>query len=401
MLFWTTVRVALQSLYSSGLRSFLAMLGIIIGVGAVISMLAVGAGAQMEVTQKVSNMGTNLLSVRPTRSRSQGAAGAARQNLTLEDAQSLLAIPQIAEVAPIVRDQGQVKYYEQNAPASIIGTAVTYFSTRSLQTERGRIFTEFETEKSMRVVVIGSTLATELFDTTDPLGENIRINGEDFRVIGILKAKGDRDRDNPDQAVIVPYTVAMKKMMGATRIQDIDVRGGENCDMNAIQNNITLMLRKQHNLLPDTDNDFQVFNQAELLATASEVSRTFTVLLGSIAGISMVVGGIGIMNMMLLTVSERTREIGVRKAIGGQNKDILLQFLLESILISCLGGILGIVFGYGVATAIEHFAGYSTVLEMNSILLALIISTGVGIFFGFYPAWQAAQLDPIEALRWE
>lgn len=397
----TMVRVALQSLYANGLRSFLAMLGIIIGVGAVISMLAVGAGAQLKVAQRVTSMGTNLLSIRPTGARSRGAVGAARQNLTLEDAKALLAIPQIAQVAPIVRDSGQVKYYSQNARASIIGTAVTYFTTRNLQAESGRVFTETEVENSMRVVVIGPSLATELFGTSDPLEEKVRINGADFRVIGVLKAKGDRDRDNPDEAAIVPYTLAMKKMFGVARLQDIDVGGAEGCNMTLIQDDITALLRKRHRLYGDTDSDFRVFNQAELLETSSELTRTFTVLLGSIAGISMLVGGIGIMNMMLLTVTERTREIGVRKAIGGQDEDILFQFLFESVLISVLGGILGILFGCGVAAAIEHFSGYSTVLEIKSILFALLVSTSVGIFFGFYPAWRAAQLDPIEALRWE
>lgn len=401
MLFWTTIRVAIESLLANGLRSFLAMLGIIIGVGAVVSMLAVGAGAQNTVTQRVTNMGTNLLSIRPEGKRSRGVVSGNKQNLTLQDAEALLSIDDVAEVSPIVREEGQVQYLEQNARASLIGAAITYFSIHNLTVEKGRPFTEGEVERGIRVVVIGASLAETLFISSSPVGKLIRIDGKNFNVVGVLKAKGDGERDNPDEAVIVPYKVAMKSMFGETKLKDIDVCGKTGCDMTKLEASIYALFRKQHKIQDDAEDDIRVFNQAEMLETASEITQTFTILLGSIASISMLVGGIGIMNMMLLTVTQRTREIGVRKAIGAQDYDILWQFVLEAILISGLGGVVGILFGFAVAQGIETFTNHATIVETQSVLFTFTISVGVGVFFGFYPAYQAAQLDPIDALRYE
>lgn len=401
MFFWTIGKVAVRSLISNGMRSFLAMLGIIIGVGAVVSMLALGAGAQQEVLQRVQDMGPNLLSIRPANQRRGGISGN-RDNLTLDDALSIVnEVPGVSEVAPIVRGSSQIKYFNENAPASVIGSSVTYFSIRNNVIAKGRLFTEGEAIRGARVAVIGPDLAELLFDNTDPVGETIKIQSINFTVVGLLKGKGDGDRDNVDEAIIVPYPVAMKRLFGEIYLKDIDVCAKEGADMDLVESELIKLFRKRHSVADEDDDDIQVFNQAELLETASNVGQTFTMLLGGIAGISLLVGGIGIMNIMLVTVTERTREIGIRKAIGARNKHILLQFLFESILISGLGGLCGIGAGYAFASGISTMTEFTPIVEMNSVLLSISVSASVGVFFGYYPAQRAARLDPIVALRYE
>lgn len=401
MLFWTICKVAVGSLVSSKMRSFLAMLGIIIGVGAVISMLALGAGAQKQVMQRVQDMGSNLLSIRPAHQRSGGVAGT-KQNLTLEDAQAIVKkIDNVQEVAPIVRGNSQIKYYNENVPASIIGSATTYFSTRNNTVTKGRVFTESEVGCSARVAVIGPDLAELLFIDVNPVGETVKIKNISFRIVGVLKEKGEGNRDNTDEAMIVPYTVAMKRLFGEIRLNDIDVCVKEGKNMSFVEAELLALFRKRHRIATDDDDDIRVFNQEELIETASNVGQTFSMLLGGIASISLFVGGIGIMNIMLVTVTERTREIGVRKAVGARNQHILLQFLLESIIISGLGGLCGIAAGYGIAYGIGNMTAFTPVVEMKAVLLSLSVSVTVGVFFGYYPAQRAAQLDPIIALRYE
>jgi len=403
VLFWTIVKVAIKTLWGNKLRSFLAMLGIIIGVGAVISMLALAAGARGQVLNRITAMGTNLLIVRPGQHRRGGVRSGSRENLTLEEAQAIVEeVPGVAEVAPVVMGGAQLKYFNKNTNCNVVGTGITYFPIRNFEIEKGRSFTEVECDQMARVAVLGPTTAEALFEKANPLGETVKIKGVNFRVVGVLKSKGDQGWFNPDDQALIPYSTAMKQLLGTTSLREVDISVAEGADQKEVVAEITQLLRKRHRLAAGAEDDFNIRNQAEMIETVSAFARTFTILLGSIAGISLLVGGIGIMNIMLVTVAERTREIGVRKAIGARDKDILGQFLFESILISGLGGVLGIGLGVLIARIISFFVqNFPTVVEPFSVILALTVSAAVGIFFGFYPALRASWLDPIQALRYE
>lgn len=402
MLIWTMIKVALKTLISNKLRSFLAMLGIIIGVGAVISMLGLGAGAKKQVIQKITAMGTNLLIVRPGGERRGGVRSGSSETLVIGDAAAIIDHIEGAEiVSPLVRGRAQVKYYNENANTTIAGAAQTYLDIRNFEIETGRVFTSFEEERSSRVAILGASIAEQLFGTRDSLDERFRIKNVNFHIIGVLKAKGDQGWFNPDDMVIIPYSTAMKQILGRTYLDEIDVKAGDGEDLSRIEADMEQLLRRRHNIREGDDADFHIRNQAEIIEMASDFTRTFTILLGGIAGISLIVGGIGIMNIMLVTVTERTREIGVRKAIGARDRDILRQFLLESILISGVGGIIGIGIGYVTADIIQRFSDFQTVIEPASIVPAICVSATVGVFFGYYPARRAARLNPIEALRYE
>ena len=402
MLYLTIFKVAIKSIMANKLRSFLAMLGIIIGTGAVISMLALGAGAQAQVMARVNSMGTNLLNVMPEKRRQGGVKVANVERLYLEDAEAILnSVPNVKHIAPVVNGSSQIKYFEENTPASVIGTASTYFTIRNYEIDKGRLFTANEVENSMRAAVLGSELSKTLFGENNPIGEKIKIDGMSFEVIGVLKTKGSQGKDNLDEALVVPYTIAMSQMYGKEYLNDINISAEDGCDLSKVEEDIINLLRKRHKLSVDANNDFRIFNQAELIEASSNVNKTFTILLGSIAGISLLVGGIGIMNIMFVTVTERTREIGIRKAIGARSSDILIQFLMESILICALGGFLGVVFGIGVAKIASSFTEYETLVQGWAVILSLIVSTSVGTFFGYYPARRAALLNPIDALRYE
>lgn len=402
MLFWTIIKVALKSLLANKLRTFLAMLGIIIGVGSVISMLAIGTGAQKQVMERIASMGTNLLIIHPAQRGIRGVMSDTSQRLKLEDAKAILEkVPGVFQVAPVVRGSSQIKYFNKNIKTSVIGSSMTYFPIRNYIIEKGRSFAEDEVDRMARVAVIGPTTSENLFGEKSPVGEKVKIKGINFSIVGVTKAKGSQGWRNPDDQVTVPYTTAMKQLFGLDYIQEIDIQAEDNAVLGKIQKESTVILRRQHGLVEAMPDDFHFHNQAEIVETASEVTRTFTFLLGGIACISLIVGGIGIMNIMLVTVTERTREIGVRKAIGAKNRDILLQFLIEAIILSCLGGIIGVSIGISAAQMIEKWTQFVTVAKLSSILLALSFSAAVGIFFGYYPARRAAQLDPIEALRYE
>lgn len=402
MLLWIIFKVALKSLLSNKLRSFLAMLGIIIGVGAVISMLGLATGAKQQVMQRISSMGTNLLVVRPGHRGHHGVASENRQDLTLEDAEKIInSVSGIKQIAPVVSQKTQIKYYNKNTRADVLGTSVTFFSIRNFEIERGRKFRQGETERMAWVAIIGTDTAEQLFEKEDPLDEKIKIKGLEFKIIGVLKTKGDQGWFNPDDQVIIPYTTAMKILFGMDKLREIDIQANPNVDLEKMQQEITTILRKSHKLKPDIEDDFRIRNQAEIVDVASNVTNTFTFLLGGIASISLLVGGIGIMNIMLVTVTERTKEIGIRKAIGAKEKDILRQFLIEAVLMTAMGGFIGVLCGMGVAFLIERFSEFISVVTISSILLALSFSAAVGIFFGYYPAYRAAKLSPIDALRYE
>jgi len=402
MIFWMILKVALKSLMANKLRSVLAMLGIIIGVGAVIAMLAIGAGTQASVMNRISAMGTNLLVVRPGQRGTGGVMSGTQQNLTLDDAAVLLTqVKGIRAVAPLVSGSGQLKYFGKNARATVQGTSITYMPIRAFEVDQGEMFTEQDVERMARVALIGPVTAENLFGAGDPVGQTVKVNGINFRIVGLLKSKGDQGYFNPDDQLIIPYTTAMKQLFGLDYLREIDIQADEDADLTKLEADVLALFRKRHRIQPGMPDDVNIRNQADLLETANEVSKKFTVLLGAIAGISLLVGGIGIMNIMLVTVTERTREIGIRKAIGAKDRDILRQFLIEALVMSALGGLLGVVMGVGTAEILGRFTDFATIVKPYSIFLALGFSGAVGIFFGYYPATRAAKLDPIECLRYE
>jgi len=402
VLLWTIIKVAFKSLMANKLRSFLAMLGIIVGVGAVISMLALGAGAKKQVMERVTAMGTNLISIQPGGERRGGVRSESNENLTVKDAEAILQkVAGIESVAPVARGRVQIKYFNENINSAVTGVSLSYFSIRNFIVEKGRPFTSVEEDRAARVAVLGADSVKQLFGERDPIDEIIRIKKVNFRVIGVLKAKGEQGWFNPDEMVVIPYSTAMKQILGQEYLNEINVKAKQDADLESVMEDITRLLRHRHRIRPGGEDDFHLHNRAEIVEMASSFAQTFAILLGGIASISLVVGGIGIMNIMLVTVTERTKEIGVRKAIGARNRDILRQFLVESIIISGLGGLFGMLLGFGVAYAIRQLTEHQTVVEIYSIILALAVSAFVGIFFGYYPARRAAMLDPIEALRYE
>jgi len=401
MMLKVTLKMALKSLLANKLRSFLAMLGIIIGVGAVISMLAIGAGAKKQIMTRISAMGTNILIVSPGQEGFHGVRSA-EDNLTLDDAEVLMnSVPAIQQISPVVHGSAQLKFSNKNARTEIMGTAMTFASIRNYQVEKGRFFAEAEVENMARVVVLGPQTAENLGILDTDIGQVIKLKGISFKVIGILKAKGNQGWFNPDDQALIPFTTAMKVVFGLENIREIDIQASPGVNLSKVENDVSVVLRKQHKLRPEQENNFHVRNQADIIETASEFNKTFTMLLGSIASISLLVGGIGIMNIMLVTVTERTREIGVRKAIGAKDRDILRQFLIESVIMSGIGGLIGVAAGVGSSLIIDKVSEFTTYIELPAIIISLSFAMIVGIFFGYYPARRAAMLDPIKSLYYE
>jgi putative ABC transport system permease protein len=404
MMFWVIVQIALRSLISNKLRSALAMLGIIIGVWSVIAALALAAGAQKMVNDQMSSLGTNVIMVTPGQRGTSGVISGTQKNLKIGDAEAMLNIPEAARVAPIVRGNVQAKHGNKNTRPSLLGTTPTYFAVREFKVQRGRILSDADCDSSARVAVIGPTTAKNLFgdDFLNCIGQSIEVNGVHYAVIGILKAKGDQGWFNPDDQIIIPYTTAMAQVLGVDYLGEVDLSARDPLQLSTVQTRVTLLLRKRHRLADDADNDFNVRNQADVLSSASTINTILSLLLGGIAGISLLVGGIGVMNVMLVTVAERTREIGVRKAIGAKRRDILRQFLIESVVMSGTGGLIGVTMGVLTAKIVSAVQSNITLLaKPSAAILALTFSAAVGIFFGYYPALRAARLDPIEALRYE
>ncbi len=408
MMLWMLAKVGLKSLLANKLRSFLAILGIIIGVGAVISMLALGAGTRESIMSRVSSMGTNLLIVRPGQAGRRGIMSGVVQTMTLDDAAAVAReVEGVRMVSPVVAGSLQLKYFNKNAQTQTYGVAPTYPEVRNFEIDHGRNFTDAEVDRMARVVVIGPTTAENLFGKDEPVGATIKLKGVNFEVIGVTKAKGDQGWSNPDDQALIPVTTAMKQIMGVDRVREIDVLTVESESGNAaVVDGITRLLRKRHRIADGQESDFNVHDQAEMISMATSFGTTMSILLGSLGSISLLVGGIGIMNIMLVTVAERTREIGLRKAIGARERDILNQFLFESVMVSGFGGLFGVMLGVGVALVIPVLAKmsgaeFTTLVEANSIIIALGVSVAVGVFFGYYPARRAARMDPVEALRYE
>ncbi len=409
MLIWTIIKVAFKSIAANKLRSFLTMLGVIIGVAAVIAMLGLGAGTKEKVTESVKSMGSNLLVVRPASRWGGGVSTGERRDLTLEDAQAVLnGVDEVAMVSPEVSSRFQAKYMSKNSNVNVMGVPVTYFPVRNFEVEKGRAFTETEVNRSAKVAVLGPKTMTDLFgENADPLGEQIKVKGVNFTVIGVTKGKGDQGWYNPDDQIVVPLTTGMNQLMGKDTIDNLYLTVADGTDMEAAIEKVSQVLRRQHRIQPGREDDFSVRNLQEIADSLNEVSKVFTLLLSGVASISLLVGGIGIMNIMLVTVTERTREIGIRKALGARNFDLLTQFLLEAVVVSLTGGVLGISFGVGSILlfnyVMEKYMGgqFSAQLELWPIIVAFCFSFIVGVFFGWYPARKAAALDPIEALRYE
>ena len=404
MLFWTIVKVALRSLAANKLRSVLAMLGIIIGVWSVISALALAEGAQCTITTRLSSLGTNVVMISPGQWGKNGVFTGSRENLKVDDALALLANPEVSRVAPVVRGAVQARYFSQNRHTTLVGTSPSYLAIRDFKVVRGRSITDADSDGLNRVALIGPAVAKNLFgdDFAWGLGQSIEVNGVSYRVAGILQSKGDQGWFNPDDQIIVPYTTAMKQVLGITYLHEVDLSAKDESKLGEVQKRATLRLRKRHRLRDDARNDFTINNMADILSAAAIITRVLQVLLGGIAAISLFVGGIGVMNIMLVTVAERTREIGIRKAIGAKRRDILRQFLIESVVMSALGGVVGVIAGLltsKIITAVQ--SNFALIVTPGSVVLAIGFSAGVGVFFGYYPALRAARLDPIEALRYE
>jgi putative ABC transport system permease protein len=410
-----SLQSALTSLTANKLRSFLTMLGIIIGVAAVIAMLSIGTGAQAAITDQMTSMGTNLLFVRPGSTSSSGVrtAQGSAGTLTLEDAQALAdptLAPDVVAVAPEASTFGQVVYQANNVNTEISGVTPEYETVRNMPVESGSFITAEQLAARSPVAVIGANVSASLFEGEDPIDKTIRINSQNFRVIGVLQAKGGTGFGITDDVILVPLTTLQTRLAsssrfrGAATVQTISVQiANQKVADNAIAE-VTAILRDRHNIL--YEDDFTVTNQQDTIAAATQITGILTVFLGGIAAISLLVGGIGIMNIMLVSVTERTREIGLRKAVGARKRDILSQFLTEATLLSLAGGIGGILAGIGISRLIRGVALFggneiTAVVSLNSVLLATIFSLAVGLFFGIFPAQRAADLNPIEALRYE
>lgn len=404
-MFMESVSISIHALFANKLRSILTMLGIIIGVGAVIAMVAVGMGVRQKVTSSIASLGSNMLIVRPGAQTSGGVRGSAgsRKTLKYEDAQAIKKkIKDVDYVSPIASSSFQVVNGNQNWNTQVQGVTAEFLQIRDLSVSNGSFITDSDLATRNRVAVIGSTVSENLFGEENPVGHTIRVKNQPYRVIGVLESKGQSSMgQDQDDIVIVPLTTAMDRLLGITYVNMINVQVSSQDKMDEVQSNIETLLRQRHHLVGDKESDFQVQNLTSLMTTLNETTTMLTLFLGSIAAISLVVGGIGIMNIMMVSVTERTREIGIRKALGATFKNIMTQFLIESVVIGVIGGLIGVAFGIGVALAISKFGGFQTVITAAPILISFSFSVGIGLFFGIYPARKAALLDPIEALRYE
>jgi len=402
---WQTALIALRALRRNKLRSSLTALGIIIGVASVVAMVAVGNGAQARITNQISALGQNLLTIFAGSKHSGGVNSGlgSASTITLADADAIAReVTDVVSVSPEDSTTAQAIANGRNWSTSIVGESQDYLKIRDWKLASGSMFTEREVHGAAKVAVIGSKTANELFGPLNPVGQSVRIKNIPFVIIGLLESKGSgMGGQNQDDRLIIPYTTAMKRLTGDKYLRSVNVQVVSSDRMEIAQQQLTSLLRQRHRLIANQDDDFNIFNQKEIADTVNSVSTIITLLLGAVAGISLLVGGIGIMNIMLVSVTERTREIGIRIAVGAQPGDIRLQFLIEAVTLSLLGGLIGVLAGVGAAQLVGVFANFQAIVSTGSIILAFGVSSAIGVFFGFYPAHKASTLNPIEALRYE
>jgi putative ABC transport system permease protein len=405
-----SMRIAVRSLRVNLMRSMLTMLGIIIGVGAVIAMVSVGAGAQARVAEQIQSLGSNLIIVLSGSSTSGGSrlGQGTQQTITMDDASAIAReVPSVQVAAPSVRGTAQIVYGNLNWSTGVQGVTTDYLEARDWPLDDGRSITPEDLDGATKVVLMGQTTAINLFGDSDAIGQIIRVKNVPFTVVGLLSRKGQNSwGQDQDDIVLIPLSTAKKKVLGASRsnpraVGSISIKIRPDEDMVEAESQIRSLLRQRHRLQPMQDDDFFLRNLSEVLQTQEESSKVLTYLLAAIASVSLLVGGIGIMNIMLVSVTERTREIGLRMAVGARGRDILAQFLVEAVTLSLIGGIIGIALGLGSSSAISYFAEWRTVVAPQSIAMAFFFAASIGIFFGFYPARKASRLDPIDALRYE
>jgi putative ABC transport system permease protein len=402
---WQTTLIALRALRRNKMRSMLTALGIIIGVASVVAMVAVGNGAQARITSQVSALGQNLLTVFAGSKKSGGVNSGlgSASAITLADAEAIQReVPDVAAVSPEVSVTAQAIANGRNWSTTVVGESPDYLIIRDWKLAAGSMFNDSDIRSAAKIAVIGSKTANELFGPLNPVGQSVRIKNIPFTIVGLLESKGaGMGGANQDDRILIPYTTAMKRLTGDHYLRSVNVEIRSADRMDIAQQQITSLLHQRHRLTSDQSDDFNIFNQKEIADTVNSISKIITLLLGSIAGISLVVGGIGIMNIMLVSVTERTREIGIRIAVGAQPGDIRLQFLIEAVTLSLLGGLIGVLCGVGASHLAGIFTDFKAVVSSGSIILAFGVSSVIGIFFGFYPAHKAAALDPIVALRYE
>ena len=407
-MFFSMLSEAWHAMGANRLRTFLTMLGMVIGVGAVVLMMAIGEGAQQSIKRSIDSMGSNLFVILSGSSSMSGSRSASGNSsaLNMNDATAVGDLDDIGAIAPISTGNAQIIYAGNNSNTPIVGTTPSYFSIRRWDVESGELFSEADVRSANRVALVGKTVVENLFgDDIDPIGKTIRIKNSPFLILGVLEGKGQSfDGRDQDDTIIVPITTAQRKLFGNQipgSVRMIMAQAKSEKYMGVAEEAINNLIRQRHNIRENTESDFSVRNLTAMAKTASDTAKTMSMLLGAIASISLLVGGIGIMNIMLVSVTERTREIGIRMAIGAREKDILLQFLLEACVISIVGCVIGVGLGLGGALLVKKMVGAEILISMQSIVLAFSVAASIGVFFGYYPASKAAKLRPIEALRYQ
>ena len=397
-----SIRMAWSSIVSNKMRSLLTMLGIIIGVAAVIALMSIGYGVQNSIKNDISSLGSNTITVTPGTGRKPGvrAAAGSMQTLTYKDYLAIKNLPNITYAAPLVNNSYLVVNGNKNWNTRVYGCTTDYAELSSLTTQEGRFWTEKEYNSRARVAVIGKTVATGLFGEEDPIGQKIRINGNPFTVIGLLEEKGYSFMDQDDR-ILCPFTTVQERMLHITYVNNIVISAADSSGLSQIESDVTNLLRTRHRIATGTEDDFSIQNSQDLLKTVESTTQTLTIFLGSVAAISLLVGGIGIMNIMLVSVTERTKEIGIRKALGATYHMIIVQFLIESVTVSLAGGFLGIALGIGLAELIPHASTMNTMITATPIVGSFFFAVIIGLVFGIYPAQKAANLNPIDALHYE
>jgi putative ABC transport system permease protein len=407
MFFTDIIQETYLALMANKARSGLTILGIVIGIGSVIAMVSIGQGVQSSITSSIESLGSNLIMVQPGTQRgigSQVSSGrGSSQTLTLADAEAVKQqISLVGNVAPEASSRYQITAKGTNTNTQVVGTTTAYSIVRNVSVASGVFISDQNVNNTAKVAVIGPTVRDDLFgEGVDPLGKTIKINKIEFKVIGMTKEKGGSGFSNQDDMIFIPISTAQKFLTGNDYLSTMSIQAVDEKSMTELQNEVSALLLSRHGITDPTKADFSIMNQADIVSSMSTVTQTLTLLLGAIAGISLVVGGIGIMNMMLTTVTERTREIGLRKAIGAKKKDITVQFLSEAVALTFIGGVVGIILGWLASLAMTRFAGITTTVSIPAVFLAIGVSGAIGIIFGYYPAWRAAKLNPIDALRYE